>query len=200
MKKAILVLVLLLVSCDLFMVRKNSYYTKDQFKMLEKSAGDLNLDFGYDSSIDLNYFYEQKHNSEKIGVLMRGRGLQQSSPVGSDSAPSKTEVAPVDKDSFYSSISEYPVTDQFHLLTKVYFLYERTLYMKHVYEKTKSWRNYNILNLEYSPAIELYYNSFHDYFKQTNPKLYSDFLKQKDDIRINAITEVQKEHTIVDEY
>ncbi|HRX16198.1 MAG TPA: hypothetical protein P5123_07785 [Spirochaetota bacterium] len=196
MKKA-LITILLLSSCSYFMVRSNNYYTKDEAKILEQSSNHLGMSFGYDSRIDLNYFYKMKYGSEKIGVFNRGLSATKDNTQGK---PEETPDAQPNIEAFRKSLSQYTVQEQFYLLVKVYYLYERTLYYKKVMSMQKKWRDFNTVNLEYLPATELYFTEFENYFKETQPKLYSDFLAQKNDLKVDAITELQKENTVVDEY
>ena len=197
MKKTLIMVLLLSTACTYFMVRSNNYYTKDEAKILENSSSHLGMGFGYDSRIDLNYFYKMKYNSEKIGVF--NRGLNAETENGSEKSEETPETQP-DIEAFRKSLSQYTVQEQFYMLVKVYYLYERTLYYKKIMSMQKKWRNFNTVNLEYLPAVEKYFSEFENYFKDTQPKLYADFVSQKNDLKIDAITELQKENTIVDSY
>lgn len=210
-------------SCRGMPVKKNRYYSLDEFQVVEKSANSIGLGFGYDSRSDINYFFfkmpvdkavleapvsfaqpETGADTGEGAAVEQDTGKKQNTQKkqnkGTDTENEDISSPVPASGEFAASVSSIDDKSFFYYYTKVYYVYEVTVYMTDWYRKHKRWRLYNQARLDYLPAAQWYMKHLDAYCSSQRGQLYQELSLQKGDIKRDAILEFQKKVTIVDEY
>jgi hypothetical protein len=192
--KPLLILIIAFTSCQILPLKENDYYTRQQMEMIEKTSDSINLGFGFDSRIDINYFFF-KTEMENEGKTAFG-GITPSEEIEGEAQFDKDRIT----NSYTKAINQYNDTEQADFYERVYRLYSMIEYLQDYYRRNKKWRLFNLMRLELYPATRYYMDITEYHFKTNKPQLYNVLVKRKSEIKKDAILFVQKKYTIVDEY
>ncbi|MFW5807793.1 MAG: hypothetical protein ACOC2H_04795 [Spirochaetota bacterium] len=193
----IALLVAVCTACTMMPLKENDYYTRNQKEMIELTADAVGVGFGYESRLDINYFFYKQGNAPTVEGITSGDVMDER---GRPKITIDNEERTALVFAYSKAVSSFSDTDQYDFYFRIYRLHSMIEYLKGYYERHKMWRLYNIIRLDLYPATKYYMEITESYFRTQKPALYSRILTEKDEVQKDAIMYIQKKYTIVDEY